>query len=144
MLATIMSTVDTNGFIAATTLANLISRDTDETSPRAPARARWGILGTAIWAVGLALVSESVVDLWHGLGSIGTPALLLPLLSSLFPRLRITRSWILPWIAIPGIAASTWLFSASGGVYWFGIEPIYIGLSASLLIRAAASLAERE
>jgi len=138
MLATIMSTVDTNGFIAAATLSNLVARDTDETSEKAAARARWGILGTGVWAAGLALFSESIVDLWHDLGSIGTPALLLPMLGSLFRRLRIRRSWITAWMLVPGITAAVWLFAAGEGDYFLGIEPIYAGLAASVLLRILA------
>jgi solute:Na+ symporter, SSS family len=143
MLATIMSTVDTNGFIAATTLANLLSRDRDETTTRAAGRARWGILGTGVWAIGLALVSESIVDLWHGLGSIGTPALLLPMLGTFYPKLRIRESWILPWILTPALLAAIWLFAPGDGRYWWGIEPIYLGLGASLTIRLLAGPALR-
>ncbi len=138
MLATIMSTVDTNGFIAAATLANLVSRETDEMSMRAAMRARWGILITGVWSAGLALLSESIIDLWHGLGSIGTPALLLPMMSSFFHRLRIRRSWILPWILLPGILSAFWLFSETEKGYLLGVEPIYVGLAVSVLLRLVA------
>jgi SSS family solute:Na+ symporter len=135
MLATIMSTVDTNGFIAAATLSNLITRERQEMSEHAAARARWGILGVGIWAAGLALISESIVDLWHDLGSIGTPALLLPMLGCIFPRLRIRRSWIAVWILAPGAVAAVWLFVGSSAGYPLGLEPIYVGLLTSVIIR---------
>ena len=138
MLATIMSTVDTNGFIAASTLANLADRDAgDELSERAAARTRVGILGTGIWSVGLAMASESIVDLWHGLGSIGTPALLLPMLGCLYPRLRIRRGWIPVWILAPGVLAALWLLARVEGSFPLGVQPIYVGLMASLAIRLA-------
>jgi len=143
MLATIMSTVDTNGFIAAATLGNLLSRDADETSERATGRTRWGILGTAAWCIGLALVSESIVDLWHDLGSIGTPALLLPMLGSLFPRLRIRSGWIAAWILVPGAVAAAWLFIPIDGGYVLGVEPIYVGLAMSVIIRGVGGKAQR-
>ncbi len=137
LMATIMSTVDTNGFIAAATLGNLASRNPDETSQRAASRTRIGILGTGVWAAGLAMMSESIVDLWHTLGSVGTPALLLPMLGSLFPRLRIRREWIVPWILIPGLASLAWLIAGRIGGYPLGIEPIYAGLAASVVMRVA-------
>jgi len=139
LLATIMSTVDTNGFIAATTLGNILRKDGDEISVEAAARTKWGILGTGIWAVGLAIFSESIVDLWHDLGSIGTPALLLPMMSSLFPRTRIRSSWILPWILIPGAISALWIFTPGDAGYWLGLEPIYVGLGVSILIRLLSS-----
>ena len=145
MLATIMSTVDTNGFIAAATLGNLLSSDSDEMSSRATRRVRWGILGTGIWSAGLALLSESIVDLWHDLGSIGTPALLLPMLGSLFPRLRIRRrSWVAAWMLLPGAIATIWLFSEGEAGYPMGLEPIYVGLLASVAIRLIGGTARPE
>jgi hypothetical protein len=89
--------------------------------------------------VTLALLSDSVVTLWHDLGSIGTPALLLPMLGALYPPLRIRAGWIEVWMLVPASAASLWLFAKPPAGYWFGIEPIYIGLGASLLIRVLAS-----
>lgn len=135
LLATIMSTVDTNGFIASTTLGNLLVGDTDETSDAARARARWGILGTGVLSAGLALMSESVVALWHALGSIGTPALLLPVLSVFYPPLRAARG-AMGWIVVPGVVAGLWLLGAREGVYWLGVEPIYVGLGTSVAFRA--------
>ncbi|MBD3162285.1 MAG: hypothetical protein GF328_09275, partial [Candidatus Latescibacteria bacterium] len=136
MLATIMSTVDTNGFIAAATLANLVAREgEEELSERAAARTRIGILGTGVWVAVLAVLSESIVDLWHDLGSIGTPALLLPMLGCLYARLRIRRAWVPVWILAPGALAAVWLFAGAGGRYPLGIEPIYVGLGASVAIR---------
>jgi SSS family solute:Na+ symporter len=135
MLATIMSTVDTNGFIAATTLSNLIARESEEMSDQAAARTRWGILGAGIWAAGLALVSESIVDLWHDLGSVGTPALLLPMLGCIFPRLAIRRAWIAAWIVLPGLAAAVWLWAKGASGYPLGIEPIYVGFLTSVVTR---------
>lgn len=134
MLATIMSTVDTNGFISAATLANLISPEADEMSTAATRRTKWGILGTGIWSAGLAMMSDSIVDLWHDLGSVGTPALLLPMLGSLFPWLRVKRSWVSAWIVVPGLIATLWLIAGRETAYPLGIEPIYVGLMASLAI----------
>jgi SSS family solute:Na+ symporter len=134
MLATIMSTVDTYGFIASTTLVNLLAKDTDEMSDGASRRAQRGVLATGALSAGLALASDSVVSLWHGLGSVGTPALLLPVLSVFYPPLRVSR-WVAAWILVPGLVAGAWLFGAREGAYWLGVEPIYAGLLLSAACR---------
>jgi SSS family solute:Na+ symporter len=140
MLAVVMSTLDSYSFIGASTLANLLARETTETSRAAVVRLRYGLAGTAVWCVALAFLSDSVVELWHDLGSIGTPALLLPMLGALYEPLRIRRSWIEGWIVLPAVAASLWLFAKPPEGYWLGIEPIYAGLAVSLLVRAVSSL----
>lgn len=130
MLATVMSTVDTNAFLAANALGNLFG-DGEEVSARALKRARWGLVGAGIWAVGLALLSDSVVDLWHGLGSVGTPGLLLPLMSTFAPALRVRRSTVAVWIVLPMVVAVAWRFGG-GETYWLDVEPIYVGLLTSI------------
>lgn len=137
MSATIMSTVDTYGFIAATTLSNLVGRRETELDDRAARRTRLGLLATGIWAVGLALLSESVIELWHSLGSIGTPALLLPMLGTFYAPLRLGARGATGWILLPGVVAAAWLASGRDGAYWLGVEPIYAGLSTSILIAIA-------
>jgi len=143
MLAVVMSTLDSYSFIGASTLANLLSRDTAETSGAAVRRARYGLAGTALWCIALALLSDSVVNLWHDLGSIGTPALLLPMIGALYPPFRIPARWVEAWIIAPAAIAATWLFAKGDGGYWLGVEPIYAGLVASAALRGVAALVTR-
>jgi SSS family solute:Na+ symporter len=137
MIATVMSTVDSYGFIAAATIGRdliwRLRRERDE--HRIPGYTQIGLWVTAVFATGLALTRQSVIDLWHDLGSITTPALLIPVGTALLGRGRIGPGWMLATILVPMLLTFAWVMAkAFGGGYPGGIEPIYVGLAASLAI----------
>jgi len=141
MLATVMSTIDSYGFVAATTLGrDVVWRLRDESSEaRIPAYTRAGLWLAAAFAVVLALSRQTVVGLWHDLGSLVTPALLLPVAAALLGRRVPGPRWTLAAMLVPAAVSAYWIFArtpaADGGgpVYPFRLEPIYAGLAASLL-----------
>ena len=93
-----------------------------------------GFLVTAALAVVLALFFRSAVDLWHDVGSVGVPALLVALGSSYRPRLRMRPTAAAWCIAVSGATSLGWLLSRShAGNYPLSIEPIYVGLAVSML-----------
>jgi SSS family solute:Na+ symporter len=141
MIATVMSTIDSYGFIAATTLGRDIvwrlRRDADDS--RIGFYSRIGLVVATAFAAALAIARRSVIDLWHDLGSITTPALLLPLGVALAGRGRLPPRWTLAAMAVAfavsvyGVGARV---AAPGAVRAFpwSLEPIYAGLGASLLV----------
>jgi SSS family solute:Na+ symporter len=145
MIATVMSTIDSYGFIAATTIGrDLIWRVRKETSEeRLPQYSRIGLWIATVFATALALTKRSVIDLWHDLGSVTTPALLLPVGLALLGRWRLDSRWTLAAMVVPFTVALAWIlaksFPAPGrtGAYPWSLEPIYAGLAASLLVYAA-------
>jgi hypothetical protein len=96
-----------------------------------------GFAVTAILSLSLALFFRSAVDLWHDVGSVGVPALLVPLVSSYDERWRM-GSRMAVWAIVAGGGTSlAWLlckYANAGGAYPLGLEPIYPGLAASALI----------
>jgi solute:Na+ symporter, SSS family len=145
MIATVMSTIDSYGFIAATTIGrDLIWRLRREvTEERLPFYSRIGLWVSAIAATMLALARRSVIDLWHDLGSITTPALLLPVGVALLGRFMLGAGWTLAAMTIPFAVTVGWIvaksFPAAGhaGAYPLSVEPIYAGLIVSLLVYVA-------
>lgn len=149
MLATIMSTLNTLALVSATTLGrDIIWRVRAEREPGDETRwTRWGLVISASLSIVLALLIPSVLQLWYTIGTVIVPGLLVPLVTSYFPRLS----------ARPGIAfgamASGWLVSLgwllagwSGGMgrtdaYPLGIEPMYPGLLLSVLVWGIGRLA---
>jgi len=138
LLATVMSTVDGYTFIGGVNFGrDLFWRwrgNRDES--RVNFYSQVGFLVTAVLAVLLALFFRSAVDLWHDVGSVGVPALLVPIAASYHPRWRMrpkTAAWC---IAVSGAVAFAWLLSKlrpdMHGGYFFGVEPIYAGLLTSV------------
>jgi len=98
---------------------------------------RWSLLATSVFAIGLALWSESVIALWHHLGSVGTPVLLLPLALA-HTSLRIRQRAALWSMGLSGGVALGWLAAGRGGPF-LGLEPIFPGLAVSLLVLGPAA-----
>jgi SSS family solute:Na+ symporter len=149
MIATVMSTVDAYAFIAATTVGrDVVWRLRGGDSAQIPAWSRWGLWLTCAFAAALALARPSVVALWHDLGSVVTPVLLLPVLLALSRRGRPGPRGALWLMAVPGVLTLAWVLwkslPRSKGTYPLGIEPIYAGLAASLLTWGAARLSREE
>ena len=145
MIATVMSTIDSYGFIAAGTIGrDLIWRLRGEPGEqRLPHYTRIGLWISAAFATALALARPSVIGLWHDVGSITTPALLMPVGTALLGRGGVGSRWT-GWAMVLAFGVSlAWVllhaFPAAGAPAAFplGIEPIYAGLLASLATYAA-------
>ena len=144
MLATVMSTVDSFLFNAGITLSRDIAARVGLAAAGRRSGERVGLVLGTILATAIALSASSVVGLWYGFGSVGTAALLPPLIGALFPRLRPD-----PRFAAAGMFAATgltlaWLTSTlrpQGP--WLSIEPIYPGLATAFAFMAAGIAARR-
>jgi SSS family solute:Na+ symporter len=152
MIATVMSTIDSYGFIAATTIGrDFIWRLRGEAGEeRLTTYSRIGLWAATAFAGTLAIANPSVVGLWHDLGSITTPALLLPVAAALLGRGRIPARWTLvSMVAAFGVALAWVLYRAfpppgSPGGYPWSIEPIYAGLAVSGMVYTAGLLRNRK
>jgi SSS family solute:Na+ symporter len=143
MIATVMSTIDSYGFIAATTIGRdlvwrLRGRPGEE---RIAGYSKIGLWIACAFATILALAHPSVIGLWHDLGSITTPTLLLPVATALVGVGRLGRHWTLAAMAAAFAISLAWVLGkATAGDhtrYPFNLEPIYVGLFTSLAIYLA-------
>jgi len=136
LLATVMSTVDGFTFIGGVNFGRDLlwrwRREPDERNVNRYTQA--GFILTAVLAFGLALWFRSAVDLWHHIGSVGVPALLVPLLAAYFPRWRVPPRFATAAMLAGGGVALAWLLPSilRAGGYPFGLEPIYAGLISCL------------
>jgi len=133
LLATIMSTVDSYAFICAVTLGrDVIGRwkgNLEENEEESLPLIRISLTLTAVLAVAMALLSESVIGLWKILGSLGTPVLLGPLMLGHWgKKLNGTRTALV--MVLSGVSAGVWLLLGRGEA-WLGIEAIFPGLLVS-------------
>ena len=138
LLATVMSTIDSYTFIAAQALGRdfFWRGKADRSAIDATRYVRVGLLATFVGAYLLALASESIIALWHGLGSVSAPILLLQMLTSWSSRSKFGKRVVLAGMLVSGLVALVWrLWPEMSGQesYWFNIEPIYAGLAISVL-----------
>jgi solute:Na+ symporter, SSS family len=145
MLATIMSSLSSLMFIAASTIGNdIVGRLTPSAQggDRISRWTRWGLWIAALFAIVLALGMASVVKLWYTIGTTIIPGLLVPVVTSYFRRLRVAAAFgFASMLAGWGVATASFLYgqlAASGGSphYILGIEPMIPGLVASAAVWA--------
>lgn len=138
LMATIMSTVDSYSFLAASTFGyDIVGRMGRIADDKLIWFTRFGLFLSAGLAVLMALIFRSVVDIWHLFGSIGTPALLLPVLLAFLSKRPLNRWYATVSISVSTVVTSVWYISSTlseSGEYWFSLEPIFPGLVLSGLI----------
>lgn len=138
MLSTIMSTIDSNTFLAAMTLGRDVIwrwKSDPAAEPQVGIYTQMGLILTGIASVIMALYFESVIDIWKTVGSIGTPVLFLPLMTSLYTRWRVSANVVFGSMVLTTIVTGSWvIWGETQGAYPFGIEPIYPGLLTSAVI----------
>ncbi len=144
LLATIMSTVDSYMFLAGTTFSHdLIWRFKKFDEKHIGKYTGLGLVISSIVTIGIALVSESVVELWKDFGSIGTPALLLPLLTTYWGKYKYSNKGALLSITLTSVITTFCIFYpkfTESGANLFGVEPIYIGLGISIIVFLASKV----
>jgi solute:Na+ symporter, SSS family len=146
LLATVMSTIDSYTFLAAAALGrDLLWKTFSRDEKQVPRYIRGALLASSICAFLIALASESVVHVWHAVGSIVAPALLLPTLTAWFPKHAFPRRWVVPAMLSAGaVALVLQMNQVITGSYWLGIEPIYVGLAVSISLYTVARLTNRK
>jgi len=141
LYATVMSTLDSYLFLAAATVGHDLIR------PRAAgerAATRLGLAVASALALAGALVFDSVVELWHHVGTAVTSALLLPVLAVHLPeRLRPAPAAAAAGIVLAAAATVVWIAAGSGGRYPLGLEPMFPALAVSAAVWCASPLVSR-
>lgn len=142
LLATVMSTLTSMLMLGGLTAGrDLAARRWEVHDP--DRQRRWVRVGTALAgliAVLLAWWLPSVVTLWYTVGTALIPGLLLPVLGSYVPRLRIGGGWTVLLMIVSSLVSTlslAWGHMNSGDAgpaYWWGLEPIVPGLAVSVIL----------
>ena len=148
ILATIMSTVDSLGFISAITFGRDImwriqvadAGKTPDIDRTMTPMVQKGLFVMAFLALALAVTIPSVVRLWYMTGSIIVPGLLLPFLMT-FRTHHINSVNIIQLMTLPVMITIIWFIMGNlTDGYPFGLEPFYPGLLTSLFIFSFSGL----
>lgn len=142
VMAIVMSTVDSYIFITATTFSHdILWRFKRFDDNRMKYYTGVGLAASSVVMVLLSLGFHSVVGVWHDFGSVGTAALLLPLLLSYWGNYRYTPRGALISIVLSATVTILALFlprwlGREG--YFFGVEPIFVGILISVIVLICA------
>lgn len=146
ILATVMSTLDSNTLVSGIMIGNDLLVDTRLARTKSKSSLiRSGMLLVVTLGVIIALVLPSVVDLWYTFGTIALPALLAPTLLSIFNRPLVRKAVILN-LSLPPLVSLFWYAFAKVDEwsYLYGLEPFYPGVIMSLLIFSYFQLSKKE
>jgi SSS family solute:Na+ symporter len=134
LFATVMSTLDSYLFIAATTIGHDITNDPGDPD-RIRRRTRLGLVSSAVLAAVGALLFDSAVQVWHDIGSVVTSTLLLPVLAiHLPPAWKPSEKRAVAAMLAATTISTSWILLRSGGdSYPLGIEPMFPALIAAAL-----------
>lgn len=137
LLAIIMSTIDSYAFLSAVTLGKDLWWKLRREKKSEPINLiRLSLIFTFLLAVGLAVWSQSVVNLWYQVGTLATPALLIPLASSFSEKWKMSSSGALMVMLGSAVVTGVAMIARWQGFLLWGIEPIYFGLFTSVCIFA--------
>jgi SSS family solute:Na+ symporter len=145
LLATVMSTLDSFLFLAGQTLGRDFSRKPGPTIIR---KTQIGIGVAALLGLILVWVFPSVIELWYVIGSVVIPGLLIPVVGVYYRFFRVSHA-LAPWmLSVPVAVSLVWMLGGLGttdsyGYAWFGIEPFYPGMVASIGLFAAFRIWDR-
>jgi solute:Na+ symporter, SSS family len=150
MFATIMSTVNTVAFVSATSLGrDLAWRLTGGGDEVIRRYTGWGLALTAVVSVVVSLLVPSVIRQWYTIGTVIVPGLLVPLVTSYFPRIRAGSGAALGSMVSGWLVSMAWLLAGwIGGTegmpqYPLGIEPMFPGLAVSIGFWGAGLVSSR-
>jgi len=150
LFATILSTLNSFLFLSGTTIGrDFIYRGVVPLSGTKPDLSKVGdesklknytIIGlmiSGILAIVLALLIPSVIEIWYTIGSLFIPAIILPVISAYYPKIRIENKFVLTEMISSITLSSIWFFIRSN----FDtlpiineLEPMIVGIVAALLI----------
>lgn len=138
LIATVISTADSYLFIAASTAGkDILARRQNVTDETINRYTKWALIGSAVLTVVVSALFESVVTVWYGFGSVGTPILLVPLLTTFVGnRVMSGRAAVIAML-FGGLASALWLGTSqltTDGSHALGLEPIFPGLAVSSLV----------
>lgn len=152
LIATVMSTVDSFTLLGAMNIShdlykNIFKRDATE--KQVINVTKIGIIITAGFAVVLALFFKSVIAMWYTIGTIGISALIVPILAGFFYKGRKSSFASIFSMVTGSGTALLWFINGYLNLdqwgwpqYIAGIEPMYPGLLASLIVFVAVTIVD--
>ncbi|MFC2103669.1 sodium:solute symporter, partial [Bacteroidota bacterium] len=96
-----------------------------------------GLIVSGLLAALLAYLIPSVIEIWYTIGSIFIPAIIFPVISAYYPKIRINKKYILFEMIAAITFSSIWFFVKSNFAsvpILNEVEPMIVGIFTALLI----------
>ena len=138
MFATIMSTANSFLFLSATTIGRdfifRLKKDAKETKLKSYTVG--GLALSGIIALILAYAIPSVIEIWYTVGSLCIPAIILPVISSYYPAIKVNRKIIITEMIVAVTISTAWYLIRKIFVdsEIYVLEPMLVGLFFAALI----------
>jgi SSS family solute:Na+ symporter len=146
MFATIMSTTNSFLFLSATTIGRdfIFRLSWDAKENRLKSYTVIGLAVSGLFAVVLAYTIPSVIEIWYTIGSLCIPSIILPVISSYYSAIRVSKKIIIAEMILSLTAGTTWYFIRDNFDYdIYIIEPMLVGVIIAVIIHFSGLLAEK-
>lgn len=134
LFATVLSSLDSNLFTAATTFGRDLCKNSPVQSSHS-FKTKIGLILGAILASAIALCSGSVIEIWKIFGSVSAASLLIPILGIYYPNIKMSETGALILMITSCITTLIWFAGCKiSGAFWLGMEPLFAGGLMSIFI----------
>ena len=125
LLSIVMSTIDSTNFISAITISDMINGYNKKIDI---INVRWGLFITAIFSFILCYLFENAIEYWYMFGSLAASSILIPFILILYNHNINIKHPIFTLSAPILLCLIMFIYSN------ISIDPIYIGLSSSMIL----------
>lgn len=128
LFATVLSSLDSNLFTSAATFGRDLWPKNLTPTWKDERKTRVGIVISALLAAGIAWAAGSVISIWKIFGSVSAAALLIPILTTWYPRFKMSNTGVLVLMLLSAGTTIVWFVSKPLlGAYCLGLEPLFAG-----------------
>ncbi len=145
LFATIISTLNSFLFLSGTTIGRdfIFQFSVEKSELQLRYYTIIGLIVSSIIAFLFAFMIPSVLQIWYTLGSICIPGILIAVISSYYPKIKIDSRVMLIEMVVAVAAGTIWFLlkgKFADGTLLVMIEPMIIGLSCAVIIHLAGLL----
>ena len=139
LFATILSTLNSFLFLSGTTIGRdfIFRINPKQDENKLKVYTIIGLVISGLLAILFAYLIPSVIEIWYTIGSLFIPAIILPVISAYYPKIRIENKFVLIEMITAFVTSTTWYFVRVEFVnipFINEIEPMLVGLVFALLI----------
>ena len=140
LFATIMSTLNSFLFLSGTTIGRdfIFKLNQNKNEKKLKPFTIYGLIISGILSVVLAYYIPSVIEIWYTIGSFCIPGIILPVISSYYPKFGINKKFIILEMLSASAGSILWFFIRENfllGNILNEVEPMLVGLAIAVLIQ---------